>query len=52
MAALLQQALERTEITKLPKAVQNKLEKFLLDQQTEFDSLKASHERYKTDCGE
>ncbi|XP_072547531.1 nucleoprotein TPR [Salminus brasiliensis] len=50
MAALLQQALERTEINKLPKAVQSKLEKLLSDQQTEFDSLKAGHERYKTDC--
>uniref|UniRef100_A0AAR2KQ41 Nucleoprotein TPR n=1 Tax=Pygocentrus nattereri TaxID=42514 RepID=A0AAR2KQ41_PYGNA len=50
MAALLQQALERTEINKLPKAAQNRLEKLLSDQQTELDSLKAAHERYKTDC--
>ncbi|XP_051554060.1 nucleoprotein TPR-like isoform X2 [Myxocyprinus asiaticus] len=49
-AALLQQALERTEINKLPKALQNKLEKVLSDQQTEIDSLKSHHERYKADC--
>uniref|UniRef100_A0A6Q2XHY6 Nucleoprotein TPR n=1 Tax=Esox lucius TaxID=8010 RepID=A0A6Q2XHY6_ESOLU len=40
MAAVLLQALERAEVTKLPKAVQNKLEKFLSDQQYEIDSLK------------
>ncbi|XP_052470885.1 nucleoprotein TPR isoform X1 [Carassius gibelio] len=50
MAALLQQALERTEINKLPKAIQNKLEKVLSEQQTEVDSLKSQHERYKADC--
>ncbi|KTG41002.1 hypothetical protein cypCar_00019301 [Cyprinus carpio] len=50
MAALLQQALERTEINKLPKAIQNKLEKVLSEQQTEIDSLKSQHERYKADC--
>uniref|UniRef100_A0A8B9H471 Nucleoprotein TPR n=1 Tax=Astyanax mexicanus TaxID=7994 RepID=A0A8B9H471_ASTMX len=50
MAALLQQALERTELNKLPKAVQNKLEKLLTDQQAELDSLKSGHERYRTDC--
>ncbi|XP_067310032.1 nucleoprotein TPR isoform X2 [Pseudorasbora parva] len=50
MAALLQQALERSEINKLPKAIQNKLEKVLSEQQTEIDSLKSQHERYKADC--
>ncbi|KAL0200476.1 hypothetical protein M9458_003663, partial [Cirrhinus mrigala] len=50
MAALLQQALERTEINKLPKAIQNKLEKVLFEQQTEIDSVKSQHERYKADC--
>ncbi|XP_043117020.1 LOW QUALITY PROTEIN: nucleoprotein TPR [Puntigrus tetrazona] len=50
MAALLQQALERAEINKLPKAIQNKLEKVLSEQQTEVDSLKSQHERYKADC--
>uniref|UniRef100_A0A8C2E1X4 Nucleoprotein TPR n=1 Tax=Cyprinus carpio TaxID=7962 RepID=A0A8C2E1X4_CYPCA len=52
MAALLQQTLERTEINKLPKAIQNKLEKVLSEQQTEIDSLKSQHERYKADCGD
>lgn len=51
MAALLQQALERNEISKLPKAVQNKLEKVLGDQQTEVDSINSHHEKYKADCG-
>nr|XP_009296772.1 nucleoprotein TPR isoform X1 [Danio rerio] len=50
MAALLQQALERTEVNKLPKAIQNKLEKVLAEQQTEIDSLISQHERYKADC--
>ncbi|KAA0719100.1 Nucleoprotein TPR NPC-associated intranuclear protein [Triplophysa tibetana] len=50
MAALLQQALERNEISKLPKAVQNKLEKVLGDQQTEVDSINSHHEKYKADC--
>ncbi|XP_030629604.1 nucleoprotein TPR [Chanos chanos] len=50
MAALLQQVLERTEVNKLPKAAQNKLEKFFADQQAEIDSLKSLHERYKADC--
>uniref|UniRef100_A0A8B9H660 Nucleoprotein TPR n=1 Tax=Astyanax mexicanus TaxID=7994 RepID=A0A8B9H660_ASTMX len=45
MAALLQQALERTELNKLPKAVQNKLEKLLTDQQAELDSLKSGHDK-------
>ncbi|XP_066548647.1 nucleoprotein TPR isoform X2 [Amia ocellicauda] len=49
MAAVLQQILERAELTKLPKAVQSKLEKALSDQQCEIDALKSSHERFKTD---
>ncbi|RXN01788.1 Nucleoprotein TPR [Acipenser ruthenus] len=49
MAAVLQQILERTELNKLPKPVQNKLEKFLSDQQSEIDALKARHERFKVD---
>ncbi|XP_062873069.1 nucleoprotein TPR isoform X2 [Trichomycterus rosablanca] len=49
MATVLQQALERTEINKIPKAVQNKLEKFLTDKQTELESLRINHERFKTD---
>ncbi|KAI1891474.1 hypothetical protein AGOR_G00144190 [Albula goreensis] len=49
MAAVMQQILERPEISKLPKAVQNKLEKFFSDQQSEIDSLKSNHERFKVD---
>ncbi|KAJ8409499.1 hypothetical protein AAFF_G00229000 [Aldrovandia affinis] len=49
MASVLQQMLERSEITKLPKAVQNKLEKFFSDQKSETDSLKSDHERFKVD---
>uniref|UniRef100_A0A6Q2X7L1 Nucleoprotein TPR n=1 Tax=Esox lucius TaxID=8010 RepID=A0A6Q2X7L1_ESOLU len=49
MAAVLLQALERAEVTKLPKAVQNKLEKFLSDQQYEIDSLKAHQEQCRVD---
>nr|XP_055058370.1 nucleoprotein TPR [Misgurnus anguillicaudatus] len=50
MAALLQQTLEKNEFNKLPKAIQNKLEKLLGDQQTEIDSLKSQYERHKADC--
>ncbi|KAJ3600175.1 hypothetical protein NHX12_034125 [Muraenolepis orangiensis] len=49
MAAPLLQVLERTEITKLPKGIQNKLEKFLSDQQYEIDSLKAHQEQFRVD---
>ncbi|XP_070602426.1 nucleoprotein TPR isoform X2 [Erythrolamprus reginae] len=49
MAAVLQQVLERAELTKLPKGVQGKLERFLADQQSEIDCLRTSHERYKVD---
>ncbi|XP_064188203.1 translocated promoter region b, nuclear basket protein isoform X2 [Anguilla rostrata] len=49
MAAVMQQILERSEISKLPKAVQNKLEKFFSDQQSEIDSLKSHSERFKVD---
>ncbi|KAJ6657396.1 hypothetical protein lerEdw1_002563 [Lerista edwardsae] len=49
MAAVLQQVLERAELAKLPKAVQGKLERFLADQQSEIDGLRARHERYKVD---
>uniref|UniRef100_A0A6Q2Z363 Nucleoprotein TPR n=1 Tax=Esox lucius TaxID=8010 RepID=A0A6Q2Z363_ESOLU len=50
MAAVLLQILERTELNKLPKPAQNKLEKFLTDQQNEIEFLKAQHERFKADC--
>ncbi|KAM9283886.1 nucleoprotein TPR isoform 6-T6 [Morus bassanus] len=49
MAAVLQQVLERAELAKLPKAVQGKLERFLADQQSEIDGLRARHERFKVD---
>ncbi|XP_032147514.1 nucleoprotein TPR isoform X1 [Sapajus apella] len=49
MAAVLQQVLERTELSKLPKSVQNKLEKFLADQQSEIDGLKGRHEKFKVE---
>ncbi|KAK6308858.1 hypothetical protein J4Q44_G00203210 [Coregonus suidteri] len=49
MSAVLPQALDRAEITKLPKAVQNKLEKLLSDLQYEIDFLKAHHEQFRVD---
>ncbi|XP_012694986.2 translocated promoter region b, nuclear basket protein isoform X3 [Clupea harengus] len=49
MAAVLQQVLERTELSRLPKTVQNKLEKYISDQQSEIDSLKAQHEQFRVD---
>uniref|UniRef100_A0A3B3ZHT3 Nucleoprotein TPR n=1 Tax=Periophthalmus magnuspinnatus TaxID=409849 RepID=A0A3B3ZHT3_9GOBI len=49
MAALLQQELEPAEIAKLPKNIINKLEKILLDQQYEIDSLKAQQEQFRVD---
>uniref|UniRef100_A0A8C8G657 Nucleoprotein TPR n=1 Tax=Oncorhynchus tshawytscha TaxID=74940 RepID=A0A8C8G657_ONCTS len=44
---LLLQALERAEIAKLPKAVQNKLEKLFSDLQYEIDSLKSHQEQFR-----
>ncbi|XP_069497476.1 nucleoprotein TPR isoform X2 [Ambystoma mexicanum] len=49
MAAVLQQVLERAELTKLPKGVQGKLEKFLSDQQSEIEALRARHEKSRVD---
>ncbi|KAL4635951.1 nucleoprotein TPR-like [Arapaima gigas] len=49
MAAVLLQILERAEISKLPKAVQNKLEKFFSEQQCEIQSLRSSQERLRVD---
>lgn len=51
MAAVLQQVLERPELNKLPKSTQNKLEKFLADQQSEIDGLKGRHEKFKVESG-
>ncbi|XP_034736261.1 translocated promoter region b, nuclear basket protein isoform X1 [Etheostoma cragini] len=52
MAALLLQELEASaisEIAKLPKTIQNKLEKIFSDQQYEIDYLKAQHEQFRVD---
>ncbi|XP_008332910.1 nucleoprotein TPR-like isoform X1 [Cynoglossus semilaevis] len=49
MAAVLLQALERTEVNKLPKGVQNKLEKFVTELQNANEALRTHHERYKAD---
>lgn len=49
MAAVLQQVLERPELNKLPKSTQNKLEKFLAEQQSEIDCLKGRHEKFKVE---
>uniref|UniRef100_A0A673YG87 Nucleoprotein TPR n=1 Tax=Salmo trutta TaxID=8032 RepID=A0A673YG87_SALTR len=48
---LLLQALERAEIAKLPKAVQNKLEKLFSDLQYEIDSFKSHQEQFRVDSG-
>ncbi|KAM9848441.1 translocated promoter region b, nuclear basket protein [Aulostomus maculatus] len=51
MAALLLQEFEGSELSlaRLPKAVQNKLEKILSDQQYEIDTLKAQQEQLRVD---
>uniref|UniRef100_A0A673YP51 Nucleoprotein TPR n=1 Tax=Salmo trutta TaxID=8032 RepID=A0A673YP51_SALTR len=49
MASVLLQALERAEIAKLPKAVQNKLEKLFSDLQYEIDSFKSHQEQFRVD---
>uniref|UniRef100_A0A8C1GIS9 Nucleoprotein TPR n=1 Tax=Cyprinus carpio TaxID=7962 RepID=A0A8C1GIS9_CYPCA len=46
-AAVLQQILERSEISKLPKTVLTKLEKYISEQQCEVDCLKAQQEQYR-----
>uniref|UniRef100_A0A673IF88 Nucleoprotein TPR n=1 Tax=Sinocyclocheilus rhinocerous TaxID=307959 RepID=A0A673IF88_9TELE len=51
MAAVLQQILERSEISKLPKTVLTKLEKYISEQQREVDCLKAQQEQYRVDNG-
>lgn len=51
MAALLMQELEGSELSKLPKPIQNKLENILSDQQYEIDSLKAQQEQFRVDSG-
>ncbi|XP_053098080.1 translocated promoter region b, nuclear basket protein isoform X1 [Pangasianodon hypophthalmus] len=49
MAAALQQVLERGELSKLPKALQGKLEKYLAEQQSETDYFKAQYEQLRAD---
>lgn len=51
MAAVLLQVLERTELNKLPKGAQNKLEKFVTELQNANEALKTQHERFKADSG-
>lgn len=51
MAAVLLQVLERTELNKLPKGVQNKLEKFVTELQNANEELRTQHERFKADSG-
>ena len=51
MAAVLLQVLERTELNKLPKGAQNKLEKFVTELQNANEGLKTLHERFKADSG-
>ncbi|CAN9500306.1 unnamed protein product [Ophioblennius macclurei] len=49
MAALLVQELEGSELAKLPKSLQNKLERILSDQQYVIDTLKAQQEQFRVD---
>ncbi|XP_051511668.1 nucleoprotein TPR-like isoform X2 [Myxocyprinus asiaticus] len=49
MAAVLQQILERSEISKLQKTAVTKLEKYISEQQCEIDCLKAHQEQYRVD---
>ena len=51
MASVLLQLLERTELNKLPKGVQNKLERVVIALQNANKSLKNQHERLKADSG-
>ncbi|XP_028328136.1 nucleoprotein TPR-like [Gouania willdenowi] len=49
MATVLLQALERAELNKLPKGIQNKLEKFVTELQGANELLRTQHERFKAD---
>lgn len=51
MAAVLLQVLERTELSKLPKGAQNKLEKFVTELQHANEALRTQQERLKADSG-
>lgn len=45
------QELEASELSKLPKTIQSKLEKIISDLQYEIHSSKAQHEQYRVDSG-
>ncbi|KAM8851015.1 nucleoprotein TPR-like [Spinachia spinachia] len=49
MAAVLLQVLERTELNKLPKGAQNKLEKFVTELRNANEELRTQRERFKAD---
>ncbi|XP_077579861.1 nucleoprotein TPR-like [Stigmatopora nigra] len=49
MAAVLLQVLERTELNKLPKGVQNKIERFVSELQSANEALRTQQERFKAD---
>ncbi|XP_029003449.1 translocated promoter region b, nuclear basket protein isoform X2 [Betta splendens] len=49
MAALLLQEFEASELSKLSKTFQDRLEKLVSDQQYEIDSLKAQQEQFRVD---
>ncbi|XP_077471090.1 nucleoprotein TPR-like [Stigmatopora argus] len=49
MAAVLLQVLERTELNKLPKGVQNKMERFVSELQSANEVLRTQQERFKAD---
>lgn len=51
MTSVLLQFLERTELNKLPKGVQTKLERIVTALQNANESLKNQHERLKADSG-
>ncbi|TSN03387.1 Nucleoprotein TPR [Bagarius yarrelli] len=52
MATVLQQVLEKNEISRLSKAAQSKLERFITEKQAELESLRTTHEIYKADSEE
>ena len=51
MAFILLQVLDRTELNKLPKGVQNKLEIFFKEFQNVNESLKRQNERLNVEYG-
>ncbi|XP_062858102.1 translocated promoter region b, nuclear basket protein isoform X2 [Trichomycterus rosablanca] len=49
MAAVLEQVLETTELAKLSRATQGKLEKYVSDQKSEIDDLKVQYKQLQVD---